>query len=140
VDISNPKLLKRFWEDVPATIAGPIESILPAAKQATIREATRLLKVVALILQMQPARKTIKEAIIVGRFPKQIAVGVQKTLPMPRAKTGYEMMSTSWALSTWNSIASAPKPVVMPAAYMLARKTMRQILPRAKCLMYAGQN
>jgi len=29
---------------------------------------------------------------------------------------------------------------VMPAVYMFARKTMRQMFARAKCLMYAGQN
>jgi hypothetical protein len=87
-------------ENSPATIAGPRESILPPAKQATTREATRLLKVVALMLQMVHAKKTMRATIIVGRFPKQTAVGVQKTFPTPKAKTGYDIVLTNLALPT----------------------------------------
>jgi cobalamin-dependent methionine synthase I len=69
-------------------MAGPRESILPAVKQATTREATRLWKVVALMLQMVQVKKTMRAAMMVGRFPKQTAVGVQKMFPTLKAKTG----------------------------------------------------
>ena len=94
----------------------------------------------ALMLQIQPAKKTAIAAMMVGRFPKHTAVGVQKTFPTPKAKTGHEMRFTNWALSTRNSMATSPKPVVMPAAYIFARNTIRLMFARAKCLMYAGHN
>jgi hypothetical protein len=109
--------------------------MLPPANAATTREAIKLLRLVALILQIFPARNTTSAAIIVGRFPKHIDVGVQNKFPTPNAKTGYEIVLANWAVLARNSMASSLKPVAIPAVYMFAMNTMIQTLARVRCRM-----
>ena len=95
-----------------------------------ILEPSKVLKLVALMLHTVPARKTTIEMRITGLLPIHKAVGIQKRLETPSAKTAHEISPARVLKPTWNSSANSTKPVERPAAYKFPRKTKTQMFPR----------